>query len=171
MEINIEEILNKKHLLLIGGSKTERESIVTRIIENSNYETFRFPKEMKLFDEYLLHVRKVKLFDPWYDVKGKHGNDQVLDFHRDWISDNHSLIIIEEIHMMEERWRLELIRCYLEEVENHKKGEKFIHLIISQDEESDLVKKLSEVIHVENLRNRTKRQVIESCLKIIDISN
>lgn len=170
MEINIEKILSKKHLLLVGGTKKERQSMVTKIIENVNYETFRFPKEMRFIDDYLDYVRKNKLFNPWYEVKGKHGDNQVLDFHSDWISENHSLIVIEEIQMMEERWRIELINWYLKEVENHKKGEKLIHLVISQDEENGLIEKLSESSCIENLRNRTKRQIIEGSLKTIDIT-
>ena len=64
MEINVKKILGKKHLLLVGGNKTERQSVVTKIIQNTNYETFRFPKEIKLIDEYIDFVRKNKLYNP-----------------------------------------------------------------------------------------------------------
>ena len=170
MEIHIKKILSKKHLLLVGGSKSERQSVVTKIIENTNYETFRFPKGMKLIDEYIDFVRKNKLYNPWYKAKGKYGDDQILDFHNDWISENHSLIVIEEIQMMEERWKIELIKWYLEEVEYHRKGENFIHLLISQNKENGLIEKLSESFHIKKLRNRTRKQIIESCLNKIDIS-
>ena len=45
-------ILNKKHLLITGKSETERRKFINDLIVGVNFEVFRFPSNMKLFDEY-----------------------------------------------------------------------------------------------------------------------
>ncbi|MFD2561858.1 hypothetical protein [Aquimarina rubra] len=162
-------ILNKKHLLIIGKSKIERRKFINDLIVGVNFEVFRFPSNMKLFDEYYDFIKTEKLYETWYDAKSFNGN-QILDFHWDWITENNSLIIMEEFGRMEERWRIELLRIYLNEIENRKKGEKKIHLIISQENENGLIEKLAKVINVGENERRTEKQIVEQNLEIIDIS-
>ncbi|WP_027421084.1 hypothetical protein [Crocinitomix catalasitica] len=162
-------ILNKKHLLIIGKSEVERRKFINDLIVSVNFEVFRFPSNMKLFDEYYDFIKKKKLYQPWYDAKSYNGN-QILDFHWDWISENNSLIIMEEFGQMEERWRIELLRIYLNEIENRKKGEKKIHLIISQENEDGLTEKLAKVINVRENEKRTEKQIVEQNMRIIDVS-
>jgi len=52
MKDEILSMLNKKHLLIVGKSEIERRNFVSYIIENVNYETFRFPAKMRLCNEY-----------------------------------------------------------------------------------------------------------------------
>lgn len=163
------EKLNKKHLLIIGNNETERSELITQIIQQTNFETFRFPKNMKSIDEYIEFVRTKKLYEPWYSKKGKFGSNQILDFHRDWISDNHSLVILEEIENMEERWKLDLLKPYLNEVATRKKRQKVIHLILSQESENNLLQNLEEEIWIPENDNRSKKQIIEGSLEIIEI--
>jgi len=166
---NAKSLLDKKHLLIIGKSEIERRKFITDLITSVNLEVFRFPSSMKLFNEYCDFIKKEKLYKPSYHAKTYNGN-QILDFHWDWISENNSLIIIEEFDKMEESWCIELLRIYLNEIENRKKGEKKIHLIISQRDENGLTEKLSKVIYLRETERRTKKQIIEQNLKIIDIS-
>lgn len=170
MKKNGIDFISKKHLLIVGGTAMKRKKYITEIIENSNYETFRFPSGMKTLYDYLDFVRKKDLYTPWYEKKGKHGTNQVLDFHRDWLRDNNSLVVLEEIQEMEEDWKVELIRYYLEAVIIRKKGDTNIHLIISQDEEGDLMEKLSHKIFVQENNKRTKMQIVEGAMKVIDVS-
>ncbi len=102
------EKLNKKHLLIIGGTNVQRQKLIDEIIKGSNYEFFRFPKQMRTIDDYIDFVRKEKLYQPWYSKKGKFGTNQVLDFHRDWISENNSLVVMEEFQEMEQIWKMDL---------------------------------------------------------------
>jgi len=162
-------ILKKKHLLIIGKFETERSRLISELILQTNFETFRFPKGMNSIDEYITFVRKKKLFTPWYSKKGKFGSNQILDFHRDWISENNSLVVFEEFQDMEERWKLDLLDSYLSEVENRKKGQKIIHLIISQEKEDGLIDKLSKSARLLENERRTKRQIIEGSLEIIEL--
>ncbi len=166
-----DEIINrlkKKHLLIVGKSEIERRNFVSYIIENVNYETFRFPSKMKLFDEYYDFIKKEQLYKPWYEAKRYNGN-QILDFHRDWIAENNSLLVLEEFDFMEESWKIELLRIFLNETENRKKGEDKIKVIISQDIENGLIDKLSNVIYMKENEKRTKRQIIEQNLELINI--
>ncbi len=163
------KILQKKHLLIIGGSAKERHNLISEIITKVNFETFRFPKKMKLLDEYIQHIRKEKLYNSWYTQKGNFGTNQMLDFHWDWVSDSNSLVIIEEYQQMEERWKLELIRIYLQIIDDRKKGQKTIHLIITQQNEDDLMNKLSENVYIRENERRNKRQVVEGSLKVINL--
>jgi len=164
-----QNILNKKHLLIVGKTETERREFINDLIQSVNFEVFRFPSKMKLFDEYCDFIKKEKLYEPWYKAKSYNVN-QILDFHWDWVSENNSLIVMEEFEQMEERWRIELLRIYLNEIENRKKGERKTHLIISQESENGLTEKLSKVINIRENERRTKKQIVEQNLEAIDIS-
>ncbi|MDH7447554.1 hypothetical protein [Aquimarina sp. 2201CG14-23] len=167
---NLKEILKKKHLVIVGKTEIERKNFVTKLIRLSNYETYRFPSKMKLFDDYFDSMKKMKLYKPWYESKSYNGN-AIWDFHRGWISENNSLLVLEEIEDMEERWKFEIIRLCLNEMDYRKKGNDTIHLIISQENENDLVDKLAKSIFpIRENERRTKRQIIEQNLEIIDIS-
>ena len=163
-----QNILNRKHLLIIGKSEIERRNFINDLIVGLNFEVFRFPSNMKLFDEYYDFIKKEKLYEPWYKAKSYNGN-QILDFHWDWVSESNSLVIMEEFEQMEESWRIELLRIYLNEIENRKKGEKKIHLIISQESENELTEKLAKVIDARENEGRTERQVVGQNLEIITI--
>ena len=163
-------ILNRKHLLVVGGTEAERQRFVDEIIITSDFETFRFPKGMKSFGEYYEFVKKKKLYHPWYKQK-TYNMHQILDFHDDWMAGNNSLVIMEELDSMEEEWKIELLRTYLSEIENHKKGEKFIHLIISQESENGLLQKLSQVVNVRENERRTSKQIVEQNIEIVDITS
>ena len=163
------QTLSKKHLLIIGGTKIDRKNLIDKIINQTNYETFRFPKGMKSIQEYVDFVRKENLYQAWYSKKGKFNINQILDFHWDWIAENNSLVVMEEFKEMEERWKLDLLGTYLDEVEHRKKGQKNIHLIISQDVEEDLIDKLCERIRPQEKERRTKRQIVEGSLEIVEL--
>ncbi len=75
-----QNILNKKHLLIIGKTETERRKFVNDLIQSVNLEVFRFPSNMKLFDEYYDFIKRERLYSPWNDAKSYNGN-QILDFH------------------------------------------------------------------------------------------
>jgi hypothetical protein len=65
----IKNILNKKHLLVIGKSEIERRDFISELIVEVNFEIIRFPSNMKLFDEYYEFIKKEKLYKPWYRAK------------------------------------------------------------------------------------------------------
>jgi len=162
--------LKRKHLLLIGGSENDRRHFINEMIVKVNYEVHRFPRKMTSLYNYIDFVRKENLFDPWYTQKGKFGTNQMLDFHWDWVSESNSLVILEEFQEMEETWKLELIKLYINQIENRKKGEKKVHLMVTQEEEENLIDKLCKKIEIEEYQRRTKRQIIEGSLQIIDIT-
>ncbi|QQV01341.1 MULTISPECIES: hypothetical protein [Chryseobacterium] len=168
MKDEVINILNKKNLLIVGKSEIERRNFVTNIIENANYETYRFPSKMRLFEEYYDFVLKKHLYKPSYESNCYNGN-QILDFHRDWIAENNSILVLEEFDFMEERWKMELIWIFLKETENQKKGENKIKVIISQESENKLIDKLSNVINIKEGERRTRRQIIEQNLELINI--
>jgi hypothetical protein len=161
-------ILNKKHLLVVGKSEIERRNFVSNLIENANYETFRFPSKMRLFDEYYDFVKKEHLYNPWYESKSYNRN-QILDFHRDWIAENNSLLVIEECDFMEEIWKIELLIFFINETENRKKGQDKIKIILSQDSENGLIDKLAIVMNIKENEKRTKRQIVEQNLELINL--
>lgn len=168
MKDEVIETLKKKHLLIVGKSEIERRNFVTTIIENANYETFRFPSKMRLFDEYYDFIKKEQLYNAWYEAKSYNGN-QILYFHWDWISENKSLLVLEEFDFMEESWKIELLIFFIKEIENRKKGENKIKVIITQDVENGIIEKVSNVINTKENEKRTKRQIIEQNLELINI--
>ncbi|MEM6297538.1 MAG: hypothetical protein AAF740_02510 [Bacteroidota bacterium] len=155
--------------MIIGKTEIERREFINALIRDINFECFRFPPNMKSFNEYCDFIKQKKLYKPWYKAKSYNIN-QVLDFHWDWISENNPLIIMEEFGQMEERWQIELLRIYLNKVENRKKGEKKVHLIISQESENGLIEKLAKVISKRENERRTEKQIVEQNLEVIDIA-
>jgi hypothetical protein len=160
--------LKKKHLLIVGKSEIERRNFVSCIIENANYETFRFPSKMTLFDEYCDFIKKERLYKPYYEAKSYNPN-QILDFHWDWITENNSLLVLEEFDFMGESWKIELVRIFINEMENRKKGQEKIKIILSQENENGLIDKLSNVMNIKENGKRTKRQIVEQNLEMICI--
>ena len=65
--------------------------------------------------------------------------------------------------------RLAATKGFIERKEFEKKGENKIHLIISQESENGLIKKLSEDIDVKENERRTKGKIIEQNLEIINL--
>ncbi len=123
---------------------------------------------MRLFEEYYDFVLKKHLYKHWYESNSYNGN-QILDFHLDWIAENNSILVLEEFDFMEERWKMESIWIFLKEIENRKKGENKIKVIISQESENKLIDKLSNVINIKEGERRTRRQIIEQNLELINI--
>ncbi len=163
-----QKILSKKHLLIVGKTEAERRMFINALIKDLNFEVFRFPRKLKSIDEYCDVIEKEKLYAPWYSAKSYNIN-QILDFHWDWISENNSLIVMEDFDQMEELWRIELLRIYLNEIDGRKKGENRIHLIISQESENGLTEKLSKVIKIRENEKRTRRQVVDQNLQIVKL--
>jgi hypothetical protein len=168
MKDKIISILRKKHLLIVGKSEIERRNFVTSIIENANFETFRFPSKMKIFDEYYDFIKKEQLYKPWYEAKSYNGN-QILDFHRDWIDENNSLLVLEELDFMVESVKIELLKSFLNPTENRKKGEDKIKVILSQSSENGLIDNLSNVINMKEDEKRTRRQIVEQNILLINL--
>lgn len=161
-------ILNNKHLLVIGGSEKKRHHFINELVKKMNLETFRFPSNIKTSIEYLDFVKHKKLFKPWYESKS-YNNNQILDFHLDWLLENNSLIIIEEIDLIEKDWKAFLITNFLKIIDGKKKGEERIHLIISQKNENGLIDDLISFIDIKKSEKRSKRQVIKQNLELYSI--
>jgi hypothetical protein len=79
--------------------------------------------------------------------------------------------VLEEFGQMEQRWKMELLKTYLTELESKKKGEKKIHLILSQPNEDDLIDELSNLFEPKKSDNRTKRQIVEQNLCVLDLES
>mgnify|MGYP000577908386 CR=1 FL=1 len=161
--------LARKHLLIIGGTKPQRQRQIDILISKANLDFFRFPIGMKTIDEYVSFVRKENLYRAWYDKNGKFGSNQLLDFHRDWILENNVLIIMEEIQEMEEGWKMDLLGSYAKEIQNQQKTVKTIRLIVTQDTENDLLNNLADSLYVHENEKRTKRQIVDGVFEVIEL--
>jgi hypothetical protein len=161
--------ISKKQLLVVGGDESHRKVFVDQIIQELNLDYFRFPKALTTIDDYIDFVRKEDLYKPWYKKKGKFNTNQILDFHRDWIDDNNSLIVLEELDGMELNWKIDLIKAYIEPIANRKKGEKTIRLIVTQEEENNILTEIEkELFYTED--NRTRQQIINNCIEVINLN-
>ena len=165
----IKGILKRKHIVVIGKTKKERHQFINKIVEYSNFETHRFPIGMKDFYEYIEYVKKNSLFSPSYSSRGKWNFDQVYDFHQDWMIGNNCLVVMEELQEMEAGDYSEILGLFLDEIKRHKKGDRFIHLLISQENENGLIEKLIPYIYLEEKENRTTQQIVEGSFEFIDL--
>ncbi len=168
----IKKILKRNHLLVIGKTEIERKKFITELINISGFETFRFPSKMQTIDDYFKFMKKMHLYNAWYDAKSYNWH-AMWDFHREWILRNNSLVVLEELDDMEYDDKIQsILPMYINAMEEKKKGEDCIHLIISQESENGLIEQLTNCffIHIHREKERrTKRQIIEQNLKIIDI--
>jgi len=114
----------------------------------------------------IMNLFKKKLYKPSYQAKSYNAN-QILDFHWDWIAENNSHVVIEEFDFIEEKWKMELIRVFFNEISNRKKGEDKIKIILSKDSANGLIENLSNLIFKD--KKRSKSQIIEQNLKLVNI--
>jgi len=117
----MENINTKKNIIIIGKSVLERRRYMNEILLHSNLEIIRFPKEMKSFDDYIETIRKNNLFHPSFPSRTKYNSNQILNYHIDWIAENNSLFVFEEFHNFEEKYKMELLRIYTNNLEQNKK--------------------------------------------------
>ena len=75
--------INKKHILITGKTELERRGLINELIENSNFETFRFPLRMKSSTEYFNFCSKYGLYQDWQDTVS----------HIGWISEKIGLMV------------------------------------------------------------------------------
>ena len=162
-------ILKRKHLIIVGKSEIDRTAFINQIISRVDYSTFRFPKGIKTLYDYIDFVRANKLYEAWYSKKGKFRTNQILDFHRDWISESkNSLIIMEEFQEMEQGWNLDILRSYMDEIAFRTKNQKAIHLIITLESENNLLENLSKAIGQPD-DNRTQQQIVNGAFELLDL--
>jgi len=163
-------LLSKKHLLITGFSKKKKTAIIDQIVEQSGYTVYRYQGELASIDDYIEFIRKNRLYTPFYKQRGKFNSNQILDFHQDWVTENHnSLVILEGIDNIEARWKLDIITTYINEVAFRKKGEKAIHLLITQETEDNLFLQLQDLLGIPDEDRRTPDQVVNGSLTILDI--
>ncbi|EAZ79939.1 hypothetical protein ALPR1_14959 [Algoriphagus machipongonensis] len=173
---SIEKSNEKKHLLIVGKSEKERREFVDQLVGNSSKVIYRFPANIQGFDQYIDQVRTLFPFIPvnWYEQNPKKWTtNQVWDFHLDWTENTHSiLIVMEEFGLMEEDWKIEILRHYLITSYHQEQPDKSnvnFQLILTQQEDDHLVDKLSSVIELKENEKRSARQMIEGKLKIVNL--
>ena len=120
---------------------------------------------MSSLSDYLNIIQTKKLFFPFYETKGKYNSNQILDFHIDWIADNNCLFVFEEFQNTEDKFKIEILRIMINNLESNKKSA--TKLIISLDDESKLIHDLSEII--EETINKSTKQILESSIHIISL--
>jgi hypothetical protein len=168
--------MDKKHLLIVGKSKTERRTFLNNIISATDKIIYRFPADIRTFDEYIEQVRILFPFIPinWHEQNPKKWTrNQVWDFHLDWTNNSHSiLIIIEEFGSMDESWKLEILRAYIMKSyydEKKKAYKSSFQLIITQEQEENIINQLSEMVSLNEGERRTGIQMVLGKLKVIDL--
>jgi len=151
----------EKHILIAGKTEKERYSSLNQILENNNLELIRFPKSMRSLSDYINVVQAKKLFTPFYETRGKYNANQILDFHMDWIAENNCLFIFEEFQFVDDKFRLEILRIMINNLETNHQGTK---LIVTLENEMSLIKCLGEI--VDETEYKTKVQVVQSNIQI-----
>lgn len=128
--------LQRKILIITGGSESEREDVVSQIIENTNYYTYMPPKGISFLD-YISFIRKKSIEQHEFDSKEKLNLWYNLSFHENWLKGNECLIVVKEPAFLNYE-KLYWVRNFVEIFDNHKKGKKLPHLILSVKDITDL---------------------------------
>ncbi|QHT70022.1 hypothetical protein GXP67_26940 [Rhodocytophaga rosea] len=168
--------IDRKNLFVVGKSAADRQRFVDNIVATTNKVVYRFPPNIRSFDNYIEQVRRLFPFVPtnWHEQNPKKWTrNQVWDFHLDWTNNTHSiLIVIEEFGKMEENWEIEIIRDYLqksyyqEQINNPLVN---FQLIVTQEEDEGIVEKLSAIFGLKENEKRTSNQVISGKLQVINL--
>ncbi|MCY0969083.1 hypothetical protein [Chryseobacterium wangxinyae] len=153
----------KKHLLIVGKTEEKRHKKLSKILENNNLELIRFPKSMNFQFDYLNVVQAKKLFSPFYETKGKYNNNQIFDFHIDWIAENNCLFVFEEFQLVDDKFNLEIMRIMINNLEANRQSA--TKVIMTLEDEAWLMNSLTEIVN--ETKYKTKAQVIQSNLQII----
>lgn len=162
----LKEILNSnKHILIVGKSEFDRNKYLNEILLNTNLECIRFPKPLDSIYKYIETVQKKELFHPCFPSKKSYNFNQILDYHRDWIIDNRSLLVLEEIQELEERWKIELMKMFINNLEENKNSG--ARCIITMENENMLFQNL--LTKVAETNDKNSKQVIESNLLIVNL--
>lgn len=154
----------QKHVVICGNTEEKRHNRLKYILESCNLEIFRFPL-MRSFSDYLAFVQSKKLFLPSYETKGKYNLNQIFDFHIDWIAENNCLFIFEELQNVDEKFRLEILRIFINNLETYKKSA--TKIIISLEDQAELISGLRNIVNETEYKSRS--EIIESNLQIISI--
>ncbi|MBD8083125.1 hypothetical protein [Chryseobacterium caseinilyticum] len=118
---------------------------------------------MKSLSDYLNIVQAKELFSPFYYSKGKYNDNQIFDFHIDWIAENNSLFVFEEFQNVDDKFSLEIRRIVINNLEaNHRSGTK---IIMTSEDETGLINRLGEIVN--ETEYKTKTLVVKSNLQII----
>jgi len=168
--------IDKKHVLIVGKTSNERHKFVNELITGTNKVVYRFPTNLKTFDDYIDQARNLFPFVPstWKKQNPKKWTrNQVWDFHLDWTENTHSiLVILEEFGEMEINWRFEIIRDYLQTSyyqEEQNEDKLNFQLILTQERDDGIVENLIPIFGLIESEKRTEEQVILGKLKIIDL--
>jgi hypothetical protein len=169
--------IDRKHLLVVGRSAKDRENFLDHLITTSNKVVYRFPKNIISFEEYIEQVRQLFPFVPtnWHEQNPKKWmRNQIWDFHLDWASNTHSiLIVIEEFGQMEKNWKIEILRDYLARSYDQEQTNMSLlsfQLIVTQEEEEDLLERLGAIIGLKENEKRTGEQVVLGKLQVINLN-
>ena len=168
--------ITEKHLLIVGKSEIERKKTVDKLVATSDKVIYRLQPNLISFDNYIEEVRNKFPFIPlgWNEQnKKKWTLNQIWDFHLDWTDDTFNiLIILEEFNKIEENWKTEIIRDYFITSyyqEKERKSKVNFQLILTLQEEGDLIEKVTSLIGFSENEKRTEEQVINGKLKIINL--
>lgn len=158
------KITFQKHILICGKTAEERRAGLNQILDSSNFEIFRFPVSMRSFSDYLTFVESKNLFLSFYEIKGKYNLNQIFDFHIDWIAENNCLFVFEEFQNVDEKFKLEILRIMINNLEAYKKSG--ARIILTLEDETELINNLRSI--VSTTEYKTRSEVIESNLQIIE---
>lgn len=180
MEIErIVKTATKKSLLIVGGGKAKRKTLVNQLVSEIPYSgLYRFLSGLTTFDAYIKEVRKKFPFIPmsWNKPKPYWNNiNRVWDFHLDWVIDAKNILItLEELDQMETNWKYAIINSYLTQAYKNERVERKGHicfrLILTFDVlEEGFFEQLKISGGVKEKGNRTEQEVIYGKLAIINL--
>ncbi len=163
--------LKRKILIITGSREIDREELVNKIIEGTDYHTYTPPKKTTFLD-YITFIRKHSIEQCDYDTTRKLDYWYNLHFHEKWLKNNECLIVIKEPNFIPYQ-KLHWIRGFIELTDDHKKGQKFPHLILADDNIADLTYNIfaSPFDGYRQVSNgRTPELIIKQNIDIIDLS-
>ncbi|MEW7280388.1 hypothetical protein ABW636_17490 [Aquimarina sp. 2201CG1-2-11] len=177
----VKKKLQKKHIVIVGKSKKERRTFINSLIEDTNLELLGRVREIQSLEEYASFIKKSKMYHP-QDLKNDsyppHQDVRPVYAHHSWIKekDNTGLMILEELDNVlsnDVGYILRTICFLIKRSDTLRKGEKGIRCIISMEKDNDLIEKLmvNDNTRFEDATGRTKRQLFEQNIEVIDISN
>lgn len=158
--------IKSNHLIIALGTKDQQQQFVQDVIRQTNYATHVPRQPIRTINDYVEFIRDHELYQAWYHSKKKFNSNQLLDFHRDWLIDNNSLLVLEAFHELEDRWKVDLIQGFIE-AQQHGNS-KNTRAIITLDQLGDWYDMLFDINWFKRKKDkRTNQQIVMGGLEII----
>jgi hypothetical protein len=165
-----------KNILITGNSKTERRKLIDDLISDY-HNIYRIKRDCNDLKSYVDFIKKNKLHESDWKTNSLYPpfpDLRCIYSHHSWIrnTENEGVLVIDEIDKIDENggYVLRTMATTMLRLDKRKKEDGLLITIASLEDIDRFYEKMCQEIPYNYSSTRTKYQIIEQNIKIIDIS-